>query len=69
MAKQFCEFLYKNVLQGQEFQILFNELLKLYTIRLIDKSLKEYDEKYNKLLRYADILSLSGIEEHQNIAQ
>ena len=69
MAKQFCEFLYKNILQGQEFQILFNELLKLYTIRLIDKSLKEYDEKYNKLLRYADILSLSGIEEHQNIAQ
>lgn len=69
MVKQFSEFLYKDILQEQEFQILFNEMLILYAITLIDKTLNKYDEKYSKLLRYADILSLSKAEEHQNIAQ
>lgn len=69
MANNFASFLYKNILQEQSFQELFNELLLNYTIKLINKNTDEYDTKYNKLLRYADILSLSEFEEHQNIAQ
>lgn len=69
MAKQFSQFLYKNILQEQDFQILYNELLLLYGSILINKSSTKYDKKYNKLLRYADILSLSEAEEHQNLAQ
>lgn len=69
MANKFSNFIYKDILQEEEFQILFNELLILYAKMLIDKSLEKYDEKYSKLLRYADILSLSEAEEHQNIAQ
>ena len=69
MANNFASFLYKNILQEQSFQELFNKLLLNYTIKLINKNTDEYDTKYNKLLRYADILSLSEFEEHQNIAQ
>lgn len=69
MANNFASFLYKNILQEQSFQELFNELLLNYTIKLINKNTDEYYTKYNKLLRYADILSLSEFEEHQNIAQ
>ena len=69
MANNFASFLYKNILQEQSFQELFNELLLNYAIKLINKNTDEYDTKYNKLLRYADILSLSEFEEHQNIAQ
>ena len=69
MAKQFSKFLYENILQEQDFQTLYNELLLSYGTILINKSSNTYDEKYNKLLRYADILSISETEEHQNIAQ
>lgn len=69
MVKQFSEFLYENILQEQDFQNLFNELLLSYATMLIDKSSTSYNEKYNKLLRYADILSLSNKEEYHNIAQ
>ena len=69
MAKQFSKFLYDGILQEQAFQVLFNELLISYAAILIDKPLTKYDEKFSKLLRYADILSLSDVEEYQNIAQ
>lgn len=69
MVKQFSEFLYENILQEQDFQSLFDELLLSYATMLIDKSSILYNEKYNKLLRYADILSLSNEEEYHNIAQ
>ncbi len=58
MAKQFSKFLYDGILQEQAFQVLFNELLISYAAILIDKPLTKYDEKFSKLLRYADILSL-----------
>lgn len=69
MAKQFSKFLYDGILQEQVFQVLFNDLLILYATILIDKPLTKYNEKFSKLLRYADILSLSDVEEYQNIAQ
>lgn len=69
MVNNFAEFLYKNILQEQSFQDLFNDLLINYTIKLVNNSSEKYDLKYNKLLRYADVLSLSEEEEHQNIAQ
>lgn len=69
MANNFASFLYKNILQEQNFQNLFNDLLITYTAKLVNNSIDEYDTKYNKLLRYADILSLSENEEFQNIAQ
>lgn len=69
MANNFANFLYENILQEQSFQDLFNSLLINYTEKLLNNNLDEYDPKYNKLLRYADILSLSENEEFQNIAQ
>lgn len=69
MVKLFSEFLYENILKEQDFQTLFNELLLSYGTMLIDKSSISYNEKYNKLLKYADILSLSKEEEYHNIAQ
>lgn len=69
MANEFAIFLYKNILQESNFQDLFDELLVEYTSKLINNSFDEYNQKYNKLLRYADILSLSENEEHQNLSQ
>lgn len=69
MANNFANFLYKNIFQEQSFQDLFNSLLIKYTEKLLNNNLEDYDPKYNKLLRYADILSLSENEEFQNIAQ
>lgn len=69
MANKFSEILYKDILQDEDFQILFNELLILYVETLVNKFSNQYDGRYNKLLRYADILSLSNIEKYQNIAQ
>lgn len=69
MAKQFSEFLFEDIFQEQSFQELFGELLANYIATLLNKFSDEYTPKYNKLLRYADILSLSKKEEHQNIAQ
>ena len=69
MANNFANFLYKDILQEQSFQDLFNSLLINYTEKLLNNNIEDYDLKYNKLLRYADILSLSENEEFQNIAQ
>lgn len=69
MASTFSHFLYKNIFQEQNFQDLFKDLLIAYTTNLLNNDIAKYDPKYNKLLRYADVLSLSEFEEHQNIAQ
>lgn len=69
MASTFSHFLYKSIFQEQNFQDLFKDLLIAYTTNLLNNDIENYDPKYNKLLRYADVLSLSESEEHQNIAQ
>jgi len=70
MANTFASYLYKNILNKEHFQILFNELLTKYIETLVNNdNEEEYDRKYNTLLRYADILSLSKDEEQQNLAQ
>ena len=69
MANNFASFLYKNILQEQNFQNLFKDILITYAAKLVNNDIDEYDTKYNKLLRYADILSLSENEDFQNIAQ
>lgn len=69
MVKQFSKFLYEDILQEQCFQYLFSEILEKYILALLNKFSEEYTQKYDKLLRYADILSLSEKEEHKNIAQ
>ena len=70
MAKQFSKFLYENILQEQGFLDLYKDLLINYIKFLVNHNKTEkYEPKYNKLLRYADILSLSDNEDYQNIAQ
>ena len=69
MVKCFADFLYENILEDFSFQSLFSELLTKYATILLNQNSEKYNPKYNKLLRYADILSISKLEQHQNIAQ
>ena len=69
MAKLFSKILYDHILQEPDFLVLFNELLVEYTTSLIKNSSCQYNKKYNKLLRYADLLSISECEQYHNIAQ
>ena len=47
----------------------YEELLAVYTKSLFFNINIDYDDEYKKLLRYADMLSLSDKEKHQNLAQ
>lgn len=47
----------------------YKELLISYSNSLFNVNNAEYNDEYRMLLRYADILSLSDKERHQNIAQ
>ncbi|CCY07249.1 helicase C-terminal domain protein [Coprobacillus sp. CAG:698] len=51
------------------FRKKYNDLLVAYSKSLFNNCFEIYENEYAMLLRYADILSLSDNEKHQNMAQ
>lgn len=62
-------YLLQDIDSDEFLQRKYNELLEVYTKSLFFNNKKKYDNEYRRLLRYADILSLSDQEKHQNLAQ
>ena len=69
MGNSFSNFVFKNITDDEEFNYNYNRLLVDYSTFLFCKSITEFDNGYRILLRYADLLSLSKEEVHQNLAQ
>lgn len=62
-------FLLDNIDEDKFLQRKYKELLILYANSLFSENSEPYTDEYRKLLRYADMLSLSDKEKHQNMAQ
>ena len=70
MSEPLSTFLFKNITQDEVLRSSYEHLVIDYTKSLFDeKYLCAFSEGYDVLLRYADLLSLSEIEEHQNLSQ
>ena len=65
----FSNFVFKDVLKDDRLGVLYERLIVDYTKFLFDKRVNLFDNDYKELLRYADLLSLSKEEVHQNLAQ
>lgn len=62
-------YLLDNIENDEFLQRKYKELLIAYSKSLFSEYSEKYTDEYRKLLRYADMLSLSEKEKHQNIAQ
>lgn len=70
MDKQFLSYYLLNEIEQDVFlQKKYSELLLAYAGSLFGNNSAIYDDEYKVLLRYADMLSLSREEKHQNLAQ
>ena len=70
MDKHELSFYLLNGIEKDSFlQRKYGELLVAYAKSLFEKKEESYDDEYKKILRYADLLSLSSEENHQNLAQ
>jgi len=69
MREPLSNFLFKDILQDKTLGALYEQLAINYTKSLFGKQEKPFDNDCEKLLRYADLLSLSEEEAHQNLAQ
>ena len=59
----------KNILEDQELQKTYESLLTNYAKSLLENISFEFNDEHRILLNYADLLSLSDEEKHNNIAQ
>ena len=62
-------YLLDNIENDEFLQRKYKELLIAYSKSLFSEYSEKYTDEYRKLLRYADMMSLSEKEKHQNIAQ
>lgn len=62
-------YLFDNMENDEFLQRKYKELLITYSKSLFSEHSEKYTDEYRKLLRYAELLSLSEKEKHQNIAQ
>lgn len=62
-------YLLDNIENDEFLQRKYKELLIAYSKSLFTEYSEKYTDEYSKLLRYADMLSLSDKEKHQNMAQ
>ena len=69
MKAPLSDFLFGDILKDELLGFLYERLVVDYTNSLFKKETTAFDTDCEKLLRYADLLSLSEYEAHQNIAQ
>ena len=69
MAKPLAEFLFSDIDNDGFLNSQFQNLLIDYANFVILGNTTSYSDEYRSLLRYADMLSLSQNEKHQNISQ
>lgn len=69
MADKISSFLLKDITSDQTLLASYSVLLFDYSQFLIGRATPSYSEPYQRLLLYADLLSLSEDETHHNIAQ
>ncbi len=69
MNEPLSNFLFKDILQDKTLGCLYKRLIVDYTKSLFGHLNNVFDSNYKKLLRFADLLSLSEEETHQNLAQ
>lgn len=69
MDKTLAEYLFPDIENDQFLNSQFQELLIDYAKSIVIGKRTEYTNEYKSLLRYADVLSLSIYEKHQNISQ
>lgn len=62
-------YLLDNIDNDEFLQRKYKELLIDYSKSLFSGYSEKYNDEYRKLLRYAEMLSLSDKEKHQNMAQ
>lgn len=62
-------YLLENIENDGFLQRKYKELLIAYSKSLFSNNHEKYTDEYKTLLRYADLLSLSNNERHQNLAQ
>lgn len=62
-------YLLDNIDNDEFLQRKYKELLIVYSKSLFSGYSEKYNDEYRKLLRYAEMLSLSDKEKHQNMAQ
>ena len=70
MNKQpLSNYIYRDILNDVELKRQFEKLCSAYVNFLFNNKQIEFDDGFTILLKYADLLSLSEEEKHQNIAQ
>jgi len=69
MVDKLSSFLLNDIENDEKLKECYQKLLVDYANSLLHMGTYEFDENYQILLRYADILSLSEDESHQNLAQ
>lgn len=69
MVKILADFLLKDIAEDVKLKQNFAYLLTAYLNYLVDHRDVQYNDNFQLLLQYADLLSLSNQEQHQNIAQ
>ena len=69
MANNLAYYILNDIAHDSFFEHYYQKLIKEYVGVLFHNSSVEFDNNYRRLLRYADILSLSDEELQQNLAQ
>lgn len=69
MADRLVDLILKNIDKDKLLQVQYERLLVEYTRSLFNVTDSVFDDGYRSLLRYADLLSISELEIHNNLAQ
>ena len=68
MADRLVNLILKNIDKDKLLQVQYERLLVEYTRSLFSVTDSVFDDGYRSLLRYADLLSISELEIHNNLA-
>ena len=66
---KFANLVFKDILNDPELRNSYEKLLNNYAKAIIENDTFEFSDDHRVLLNYADLLSLSNEESHNNIAQ
>ena len=69
MTDRLVDLILKNIDKDKLLQVQYERLLVEYTRSLFGVTDSVFDDGYRSLLRYADLLSISELEVHNNLAQ
>ena len=69
MTDRLVDLILKNIDKDNLLQVQYERLLVEYTRYLFGVTDSVFDDGYRSLLRYADLLSISELEVHNNLAQ